>query len=570
MPVLESIFTISEICSKKNIKDVIVCPGSRNAALTLAFARNNNIKTHVLSDERSAAFVGLGMALQSNLTVGLVCTSGSAALNFAPAVAEAFFQEIPMLVLTADRPPEWINQYDGQTIFQKDVFGKNIKKSFELPSDYTHNDGIWHIERIINEAIDLTQSEPKGPVHINVPIREPFYPAENESFNFDGKSRVIQLVESKKTLDSTIWAKLLEIWDGNENKLVAVGQNQIDINESLSYLQANESAVILGDVISNIHNSERAFIISHDIFLSKINQKHIPIDLLITTGKSFISKAFKQFVRNNKPKYHLHIQEHEDLIDPLQSITHKINVSPQYFFKELTDVLELRKGVNSLEEDETEFQHNWKHAQSESFKYLSKFLNSNNYGELQAIAKVIDLCPENGILHLGNSMPVRYANMVIGFFNKKMEVFANRGTSGIDGILSTAIGQAHKTIKIVTCIIGDVSFFYDRNAFWSQNLPKNLRIVLINNGGGNIFRIIDGSGSQPELEEFFVNNQNQSAKSICVDANVQYLMTNSSEELNQKIQQLYDYEHISLLEIFTDGEKDAEIFKEFKQGFVIS
>ena len=183
---------------------------------------------------------------------------------------------------------------------------------------------------------------------------------------------------------------------------------------------------------------------------------------------------------------------------------------------------------------------------------------------------LLEACPTSSILHLGNSMPVRYANLLSSFLKNEIHVFANRGTRGIDGILSTAVGQALSTNKIVTCLIGDVSFFYDRNAFWSQNLPNNLRIVLINNAGGNIFRLIDGPNMQPELESNFVGAQSLNAKAICEEHSILYFPVKSYKEMEIGLTNLFKAnDKISLIEVFVDGKKDAEIFKQFKTGFLI-
>lgn len=178
----QAIYDIAEICAQHGIQNAVLCPGSRCAPLTLAFANHAAITCRTLSDERSAGFIGLGLAQQTHTPSVLVCTSGSAAYNFAPSVAEAFFQQIPLVVFTADRPAEWIDQWDGQTIRQENIFGGHVKRAYNLPSD-SHPDSVWHINRVVNEAIALAQTFPAGPVHINVPLREPLYPQAGEKSN---------------------------------------------------------------------------------------------------------------------------------------------------------------------------------------------------------------------------------------------------------------------------------------------------------------------------------------------------------------------------------------------------
>lgn len=563
MPI-EPLYKIVELCALHGIKEAVICPGSRSAALTLAFARNAKINTRVIADERSAAFVALGMALQSGETVALVCTSGSAALNFAPAVAEAYFQEISLLILTADRPPEWIHQYDGQTIFQKEIYGKHVKKSFDMPVDYSHKDAQWQIERISNEAINSIQSAPKGPVHINIPIREPFYPETNE--RIFPNVRKVNFFKKNTQLNSNDWSDLLDIWDKSERKLIAIGQNSIDLNDELSGLMEEENVVVLADIISNVCVEGK--ITSHDFFLNRIED--LGPDLLITSGKSFISKSFKQFIRNQKITYHWHIQEHSDLIDPTQSITHKIEVDPKYFFKELLGSLEARKLKNGDDDDENDYLLEWTGYEEVSLRYLNKFLNNVDFGELKATAMLLEALSSESVLHLGNSMPVRYANILGGISKEGFQVSSNRGTSGIDGIVSTAIGQALKTNKMVVCLVGDVSFFYDSNALFFGDIPQNLRIVMINNGGGNIFRIIDGPSKQEELESHFVTNQTRNGESLANESGIRYLKATNMIEMAEALEIIIKGDQkAALLEVFTDGEADAEIFKALKTGFTL-
>ena len=236
---LSFFYTLAEVCAQKKLKNFILSPGSRVAPLTLALTRQPLIQTLTMSDERSAAFTAMGMAQQFlkyhmqhkrkdlNL-VGLACTSGSASYNYAPAVAEAFYQEIPLLIFTADRPPEWIDQLDGQTIRQHNIYGNHIKKSYEIPVDRNHPDAAWHALRIVNEAINLAQTLPYGPVHINVPIREPFYPKPGENYLPDPLPRIIEVLPTKTTLEKTVWNSLLDTWESHEKILIVAGQNDMN------------------------------------------------------------------------------------------------------------------------------------------------------------------------------------------------------------------------------------------------------------------------------------------------------------------------------------------------------
>ncbi|AFK05314.1 2-succinyl-5-enolpyruvyl-6-hydroxy-3-cyclohexene -1-carboxylatesynthase [Emticicia oligotrophica DSM 17448] len=570
MAILQPIHNIAEILAQKNVKTAILCPGSRSAALTISLVRHPEIQTYSISDERSAAFIGLGMAQQTGDTVALICTSGTAAYNFAPAVAEAYFQEIPLLVMTADRPAEWIHQYDGQTIYQREIYGKHVKKAFELPSDYTHSDSVWQIERVVNEAVNLSQIFPKGPVHINVPIREPFYPTEMEKIEFDRNVRIIKHAHVEKKLSNEFWCNFKEIWESIDNKLIIVGHQHSSkrLNIVLEKFVEELGVPVVADIISNVNSIEPVL---SDVFLSSKNENlknNLKPDLLITIGKSVISKNLKIFIRNNKPKFHFHIQENGDLIDPFQTLTDKVEVSPEYFFEQLFEDLDIQNFKNGDEEIDFEFLQQWCNTNERAKKKLNSFIENLEYSEFKVIKSIIDKLPENSIFHLANSMVVRYANLIGIEKGKNIEIFANRGTSGIDGSLSSAIGVALKTNKIVTCLIGDMSFFYDRNGFWNTYLPDNLRVIVINNHGGNIFRIIDGPNKQPEVKEYFETIQSSSAKYICEEANVFYHQVNDEESLLSTLNFLHQKsERPILIEVEIDGNKNAEVFASYKKLF---
>lgn len=564
MALLEPLYRVAEICAYHGIENVVICPGSRSAALTLAFVRNKKFRTQVITDERSAAFVALGMAQATGKTSVLICTSGTAALNFSPAVAEAYFQRVPLLILTADRPPEWIHQHDGQTIFQQNIYGKHSVKTYDFPVDYTHPDAVWMIERQANEAVAFTR---QGPVHINIPVREPFYPGEGETYN--GAFRPVSYLAGTPVLEEGIWGSLMETWNRADTIMVAAGQNHEKLDAPLEVLSKDPRVSILADVISNIGLKDK--ISSHDIFLGKVNGLKAP-DLLITCGNSFISKPFKQFFRKNKPAIHWHVEDSTELIDPLQSVTAKITVSAGYFLKELATRNKISRPAGNGE---------WRQPEAGARAYLARFLEECAFGELKAMALLFKHLKAGDILHLGNSMPVRYANLLGAFLPPGVKVFSNRGTSGIEGVVSTAVGQALAAGGHVHCIVGDVSFFYDSNALFSvRSRPENLSIYLIQNGGGNIFRIIDGPGKQEELETCFITDQGRTAEGLCREAGYRYTAVRSEEDLLTAIKNKESgvaldgvaldgvaLDGPTLFEIYVNGVEDSGIFHRLKAGF---
>ena len=567
---LQPINNIAEICARKGVQQVVISPGSRSAALTLAFARHPNIKTKVIPDERAAGFVGLGMAQYSQQTVALICTSGSAAYNFAPAVVEAYFQEIPLLIFTADRPKEWAGQQDGQTIYQNEIYGKHVKKSFELPADYHHPDAIWQIERVLNEAINLSQTLPKGPVHVNVPIREPFYPAANETIEYDRNVKIVERLATETTLSVETWHRLQNEFEGYDRVLIAVGQlpPNPELTKILRTLSEEFGVVVLGDVTANLPPNA-PFIGHHDVVLGNKNEALFDAlrpDLLITLGNSFISKNLKSFLRKHKPLAHWQVKTTPELVDSLQSLTVQIPVEPTYFFKKLLEDLDYQQFVQNDDDDETrqQYRQTWLNANGKAQQTLRHFLRTNaQWGDFLAVEWLLDNMPENAVLQLSNSMPVRYANLL--GLSQTAEVFANRGTSGIDGCSSTAVGAAMMTDKTVFLLTGDVAFFYDRNAFWHPHLPENLRIVLINNGGGNIFRLIDGPSAQPELAQYFETQHQQNAHRTAEDAGMGYA----------EVRQIADFEthwkgfcerdgKAKILEIFTNPVVNGLVFEAYR------
>ena len=562
MPILQPIVNIAELLHQKHITDVVVCPGSRSAPLTLAVARHPQLRVRVMADERSAGFVALGMAQQSRRPVAIICTSGSAVYNLAPAVAEAFFQQVPLLLLTADRPHEWLYQQDGQTMDQVGVFGAQVKRGYDLPADYTHADARWFIERTLNEAITLTQLSPAGPVHVNVPLREPFYPAPDESFRY-GPVRVIDVLSAQPTLSPETWHELLRAWDASDRTLIVVGQGPRDpaLLAVLRKFSEELGVPVIGEITGNIAANE-VFITKTDTFLSGLTEQTsnaLRPDLLITIGNSLLTRNLKTFLRQYPagmpPPQHWHIQPTVDRInDSFQSLTTLIPAEPLPFLEKLFADLDYQRFLQGDDDDETDgFLTRWQSADRQAAKLVAQTVTAADPGQpltdWSAVALVLEHLPEDSVLHLANSMPVRYANLCGLHERQQINVSANRGVSGIDGCLSTAVGAALMTDQLVTLLIGDVAFFYDRNALWSAPIPPNLRIVLLNNDSGHIFRIIDGPSRQPELETYFETPHGYTARRTAEDAGITYQACDSFDTLR------------SLLPDFMQPGQSAKLFE---------
>lgn len=565
---LQPIYDIAELCAQKNLTHAVLCPGSRCAPLTVAFTRHPKITAHTFSDERSAGFVALGMAQQSGTPAIMVCTSGTAAYNFTPAVAEACFSQTPLIIFTADRPAEWIAQHDGQTIYQQEIFGRHVKKSFQLPQEYDHPDNLWAINRILNEAINLSLEEPRGPVHINAPFREPLYPETKEKFEFSNNVRVIEQVRTQYALPPDRVENLLQEMNQYTKILIVAGQHDYDniLLASLSNFLKLQAIPVAGDIISNLNSIEQ--VIRHsDVFLGQAPEgvkKSLRPELLITFGKSVISKNLKLFLRKYAPKEHWHIQPAGAVADPFQSITRVLNTTPANFFESLQTIVKSKEFEN---QKKINYQKLWEVEERRAVRCLKEFLPTEAFGELELVHEIIRNLPPLGNLHLANSMSVRYANMIgLNDLTKNINVFSNRGTSGIDGCTSTAVGHSLMNELPNLLITGDLAFFYDRNAFWHNYDLPNLRVVVLNNHGGVIFNMIDGPGSLPECDEYFITKQALNAQKLCEEFDFDYLKLDNKRKIKNTLKNFFEFDgRTKILELETSIDLNKSIFDKLKQ-----
>jgi len=592
---LQAVFNIAEICARHGITDVILSPGSRSAPLTLAFARHPAYrgKLRVVPDERTAAFIGLGLAQATRRPVVLVCTSGTAGLNYAPAVAEAFFQQIPLLLLTADRPPEWLDQLDGQTIRQRNLYGAHAKGAFEFPADTTHSDAKWHGERLINEAINLTQAGPAGPVQVNIPLREPFYPQPGAEAAYEASVKIIRNDQANTILPPAEILDLRRVLRAAGRIVVVAGQQPDDptLTAALYEFAAARKVPVVADSIANL--GDVPAVRQHDIFLAglaKEQREALKPDLLITFGQSLISKSLKLFLRDAAPAQHWHLQAAGEVADTFRSLTRIIRVQPAVFFQQLASfdtkdyhgsegsnpcistgarsAEKVSEGSNPILSASSPI--TWPQADAVAADFLAAFFATDKqpFNEFSAMRRAMSSLPDGTALHLANSMAVRYANIIGLPEGRQIEVFANRGTSGIDGCTSTAVGAAlAQPARPVVLLTGDVAFFYDRNAFWHNYPTPNLRVVLFNNHGGGIFRLIDGPRQQPELDEFFETHQALTAENLCRDFHLRYLPVSSFAELEAALPVFFAAESgAAVLEVFTDSKTNAAFFEEYRQA----
>jgi 2-succinyl-5-enolpyruvyl-6-hydroxy-3-cyclohexene-1-carboxylate synthase len=563
----QPIYDIAALCAKKGITNAILSPGSRCAPLTLAFTRHPKIVSRTISDERSAGFIALGISQESKKPVTVICTSGTAVYNLSPAVAEAFFSETPLIIITADRPAEWIAQHDGQTIYQSEIFGKHVKKFYQLPQDYEHLDSRWAINRIVNEAINLSMEEPKGPVHINAPFREPLYPEKDELVTYTEDLRIISEIRSELFLSEQIKERLLNSWQGYHKVLIAAGQQDLnpELTEVLNAFLKRHDIPFVTDIISNAHGVEKNLKYS-DFFLGQATEavkKSLAPDLLITFGQSMISKNTKLFLRKFSPKAHWHIQPSGIVTDPFKNITEVIRTSPEIFFDQL---LQLPAHESFENQKQNNFTKLWEIENRRVSRILTDYVKENTLTEFKLVNEVLSQLPDYCNLHLANSMSVRYANFIgLTAERKGIRVFSNRGTSGIDGCSSTTVGQLLSSEKPTFLITGDMAFFYDRNAFWHNYPIGNLRILLLNNHGGLIFNMIDGPASLPESAEYFVTRQKLTAKKLCEEFDFDHLHLDTPKKTKNLLKDFFDFDgKVKILEVESDLDINKKYFETLK------
>ena len=536
------IYDLVGLCADFSVEKALVCPGSRCAPLLIGFGKHPDIETISVTDERSAGFIGLGLAQQFGKPVVLVCTSGTAAQNFAPAVIEAYYQQVPLIVLTADRPPEWIDQWDGQTIRQKNLYIDHIKGSFVYDEDSTD---------VAKIALKLALEGSRGPVHLNIPIQEPFYPKSLEEIIIDIKGARLRSTtygqtevtkENNYKIEKLVWDEFESLLNASEQVIVLGGQ--MSPNPELAHLLNQIDVPIFGDVISNLQGVEDV-IKSADLTF-KTDDEFLAPDFLITFGRSIISKNLKLYLRKHKPKHHWHIGLGM-VGDPFQSLTKIIKTPPLYFFEEWLD-----KGIGKNNQDD--YLTLLSDAQKNVGENFDLKLNNAEFNYFSAVRSVLRQLPQNSVLHLGNSMPVRIANF-IGLNDPTIDIWCNRGTSGIDGVLSTAVGHAlADPNRNHTLIIGDLSFFYDRNGLWlNHKFPTNLQIVILNDNGGGIFNMIPGPSNQDGLTNLFTTPHQRTAKLTTQEFNLTYRKITSLEEI--------DGWSSGILEIFTEMQNNTETFK---------
>jgi len=488
------------------VKHAVCCPGSRNSPIVHNLNACPDITCYPVTDERSAGFYALGMSQCLQEPVVVCVTSGTALLNLAPAVAEAYYQHIPLVVISADRPQAWINQLDGQTLPQPDALGRFVRKAVSLVEPHNEEE-CWYCNRLVNEVLMIKHA----PVHINVPISEPLF---DYSVEHLPKERKIELLPA----------------DISNTTLTHVCR---------MFMQAKRPMLIAGQPM-NPHLDEAVFLVGDD-------EDYVP-DFVLYTGDSIVSKRVKHFLRKAKETWA--VNETGEVNDTFMNLTHVI----QGDGKIVADMVRF-----NLEQQSHPFVQKWQQLLDDVQQFAEAYQPA--YSQM-AVVKYFERSQSGARsqYHYANSSAIRLANIYAQHF-----VYCNRGVNGIEGSLSTAAGFSCVTDEKVFCVIGDLSFFYDQNALWNQNLRGNLRILLLNNGKGGIFNVLKGLEQSPARDKFVAAEHHTSAEGICLQNHITYLKAENMEQMQQGVDTLLyiESERPVLLEVFTDPEEDERALRDY-------
>ena len=548
----ENVNILTALLVKKKITKAVVCPGSRNSPIVHNLCACPEIECYPVTDERSAGFVALGMTLADNEPVAVCVTSGSALLNLAPAVAEAFYQKRPLIIISADRPAQWIDQQDGQTLQQHRALEPNVRKSVTLPEPHNEEER-WYCNRLVNEALNAVRMNDGSPVHINVPISEPLF--EYDVPKLPDERNIFLMYAA--TNEVCVYEMAADFFRGKK-LMVVLGQLTPEVvGNSLEAIEAlKKVAVVLQEKLADDDISPAQPI---DEVLKMIGEgETYRPDHLIYIGGTIVSKRLRQFLRKCECKMSIVVNGIDEFCDTFMHTTDMIQGLPE-------DVI----GIFANETEgvkKRDFVTLWDKAFDKALAIRKTF--KPRFSQMLAVKAFHEKMREeavDGELFYGNSSAVRLGNIFSDQY-----IYVNRGVNGIEGSLSTAVGYAiaHQEEEDVYCVIGDLSFFYDQNALWNESLPPNLSILLLNNGGGGIFHQLPGLERSPYRDSAIAAQHTTSAEGICQTHDIVYLSARNEEELDKSLDKLFNSEEGPvLLEVFTNAEEDAQALKDYYQAF---
>ncbi|MGE4585862.1 MAG: 2-succinyl-5-enolpyruvyl-6-hydroxy-3-cyclohexene-1-carboxylic-acid synthase [Mangrovibacterium sp.] len=542
---------LASLLHARGIEDVIISPGSRNGPLIHTFAGSGVFRCRTIVDERSAAYFAGGLSRATGRPVVLTCSSGTASLNYAPGVAEAYYLNLPLIVLTADRPPWWIDQGENQCIRQEAIFRGFIRRELSIPLGETEHE-LWQGARLISECMNAALSGEGGPVHLNIPLDEPLHGLLDEPLP---AVKDIRISRVQQLMPEEEMQELVRCFNRYSRVLVLAGQQEPDteLEKQLGQLSRKSGINVLHEPLSNMKDA--AFCGNIDMLITALHnhraEDYVP-ELLISFGGQLVSKQVKQFLRRHPPREHWHLSRSGAHHDTYRALSRLIVMPPAPFFSQLLEHAAIKDKA---------YARRWKTLEQEVSLRSEGFTDQAPFSDLKVFRILLPAIPAGSVLHLGNSTPVRYAllrNPLPG-----VHYLSNRGTSGIDGCLSSAVGYASASKRLNTVILGDLAFFYDSNALWNSYAGTNLRVVVIHNGGGNIFGLIKGPDRSPAFREHFLTENRFRAKGIAQSFGLDYLHAGNEQELQSLLPGFFASRQKSvLLEIFTNAGTNSRVFRE--------
>ena len=553
----ENINLLTSLLVAKGITDAVVCPGSRNAPIVHNLNEAEQITCHPVTDERSAGFYAVGLAQATGRPVVVCVTSGSALLNVAPAVAEAFYQHVPLIVVSADRPQQWIGQLDGQTLPQQGAFGPMVRRSVQLPEPHDEEER-WLCGRLINEALHLATCKGCAPVHINVPVTEPL-------FLFDEEKLSETTPFKAHTLPTTFNVDTFKTFAQAKRPMVVLGQLPDGAVATDTLRSLSQRCVVLAEPLSSpsyniTHGDEAVRVLTSadgDKVVAPDSTDRFAPDAIVYIGGTVVSKAVRRFLRQAKAPTWVVTPNVLEVSDPLMSLTDIVECP----MEETNALLQTLVAATNLSAEHEAFRSRWQRlldrcgAHAESYEPPFSQMATVRYFESQLEDLYEDLH-----VHYANSSAVRLANIYAAH-----RVWCNRGVNGIEGSLSTAAGFSLGTTDKVVCVIGDLSFFYDQNALWNGRLRGNLRIILLNNHEGGIFSTLPGLDGSPAAHDMVAAAHNTEARGICTQNDIGYLKATNMDEMQVGVVTLLTQQadRPMVLEVFTDAAEDAKAMREY-------
>lgn len=549
--------SLLDVLQAHGVKHIFLSPGSRNAPVLISASLRESLRKHIVTDERNAAFVALGMAMVSREPVALCCTSGTALYNYAPAIAEAFYQQLPLIVITADRPREWIGQDDSQTLIQPGALDNIVKRSYDIPVDSNNPDTLWMVERIANEAMILATSRQQGPIHINIQFGNNL----SETATRTRRAAVVCEIKAEERIAPAQLESLAEILAGHR-VLVAAGFMPPDnkLNNALAQFAKLPNVWVMAETLSNLHLPPCAYSVDTTLTaMSAAEKKEMQPDVVISIGGALVSRMLKTFIREAHPQHVWTLGDTAAGVDCFQALSAHIDVSPTTFFKAIVPAVKRanKRIEKDVDKDVDNYADKWLHIYKQAERRIIRHADYAGWSELSAFRHILDNIPQNTNLFLSNGTPVRYAQLLTN--RLPHAVYGNRGVSGIEGTTATAAGVAMAYPDNTLLVTGDMSFGYAPTVMELGCLPRSFKIIVINNGGGGIFRFIRPTRDLAQREEYFCANPKVPIKGLAEAYGWSYLRAASADELGKTFDTLLKCPDNAILEICVDAEHSANV-----------